>query len=236
MIKNRDMTFWEHVYELRNRLLFVLVAVTLFSIAGYIIFPLIIENIYKILGEKLYATSIAEGFSMRLKISVIFGLILALPLLIIQLLLFIFPALNKKEKTIVLSLVISSFILFVLGVIFSFNVVLPASINFLKSREFFPDNINRLISYNNFITFFFQFLLCFGICFEFPIVIILLLKLNLIKMSFLIKKFKYVVVIIFIIAAILTPPDAFSQVMMALPLLALYLACIIIGKIFGLGK
>jgi sec-independent protein translocase protein TatC len=236
MSKNKDMTFWEHIYELRNRLLVVLAAILLFSIAGYILFPHIINIITKTIGEKLYTTTIAEGFLTKIKIAIITGVILAMPVFIIELILFIFPALTIKEKTILLAIIVSSSILFIFGVVFSFKIVLPISINFLKARDFFPENVDRLISYNTFILFFFQFLLCFGICFEFPIIFILLLKLKLIKMDFLTKNFKYFIIIIFIVAAILTPPDAFSQVMMAIPLVLLYLITILIAKIFKLGR
>lgn len=230
------MTFWEHIYELRKRIFIVFGAVVIFSILGYFLFSYFVDIITEIIGEKLYALDIAEGFITRLRISFLIGFFLSIPILLFELSLFIFPALNKKEKRFMLLLLLTTFILFSLGIIFAFKAVLPISIEFLKSEVFFPDNVDRLISYNNFITFFFQFLVGFGISFQFPIVLLFLMKVGVLKVSVLIKNFKYVVIIIFTVAAIITPPDVVSQIMLAIPMLVLYTLCIILGKIFKLGE
>jgi len=229
------MTYWDHVYDLRKKIFIILISIVIFSFAGYYLFPYLIDIIIDVIGEDLYVSVITEGFITRIKIAVIIGLTLSIPMLLFQLVLFVFPALKRSEKIFILIGVISCSILFILGVFFSYKVVLPISIRFLKSEFFYPQNVNRIIFYNKFITFFFQFLLGFGVCFQFPILIIILLKLNIIQMNFLIKNFKYFIIICFIISAVLTPPDILSQLLLGLPMILLYLLCIVIGKIIRLG-
>ncbi|MBN2441270.1 MAG: twin-arginine translocase subunit TatC [Spirochaetales bacterium] len=236
MSKAKVMTFWEHIYEIRNRLLVVLISVFVFSIGSYFIFPFLFDSIHSIVGEELYATGIAEGFLTRLRISILGGLFFSIPLFIFQIILFIFPALKKAEKIFILILMSGTFFLFLFGIAFAYKSVLPISMQFLKSKEFFPDNVSRLISYEMFIGFFFQFLIGFGICFQFPVVLIILMKLGVLQVDFLIKNFKFVIAGVFFIAAVITPPDVVSQILLSIPMIILYSLCIIIGKVFKLGK
>lgn len=236
MSKEKVMTFWEHVYEIRNRLLVVLGSVFVFSVGCYFIFPFLFTAIHSIIGEELYATGIAEGFLTRLRISILGGIFLSIPILISQIILFIFPALQKKEKIFMLILMVSTFCLFLFGIIFAYQSVLPISMQFLKSKSFFPNNVSRLISYETFISFFFQFLIGFGICFQFPVVLIFLMKIGILNVNTLIKNFKFVLAGVFLISAIITPPDVVSQILLSIPMIILYSVCILIGKLFRLGK
>jgi sec-independent protein translocase protein TatC len=231
----KSMPFWEHVYELRNKLLIILVSILFFSVTSYIVFPFYFKFFFNVINENLYATHIAEGFLTRLKVSILVGAFLTIPVFLFELLLFIFPALTKKEKIFFLITILSTFILFISGIVFAFIYVLPISINFLKSKIFYPENVRRLISYNTFVAFFFQFLIGFGLCFEFPIIILLMMKLKLIKLKQLIKYYKYVIIVCFIISAILTPPDIISQISLGVPMIILYTLTIIIGKILKIG-
>jgi len=236
MNKTKEMTFWEHVYELRRRTLIVISFVFILSIVGYFIYPYLFNIIYNVIKENLYARNISEGFLTRIKTSILIGFFFSIPVLIFQIILFVFPALKKNEKIFFLLTVFSSFALFVLGLFFSYKTVLPISIKFLTSKPFFPENVNRLLSYNEFIKFFFTFLIGFGISFQFPVIIIFLLKIGLLKMNFLTKNYKYFIIACFVLSAILTPPDVASQIMLALPMILLYTLSIIIGKMLGLGK
>jgi sec-independent protein translocase protein TatC len=161
---------------------------------------------------------------------------LSIPLFIFQVILFIFPALKKNEKIFMLLLMVSTFSLFLFGIIFAYKSVLPISIQFLKSRAFFPENVSRLISYETFIGFFFQFLIGFGVCFQFPVVLIFLMKIGVLQVDSLIKNFKFVFAGVFLLAAVITPPDIVSQILLSIPMVVLYLICILIGKVFRLGK
>ncbi len=236
MSTRTQMPFWDHVVELRNRILVVLVCTLVFSVVGYLVFPWFFRQIAEVLGEDLYATKITEGFATRLRVAVLIGSIASIPMFLFELVLFVVPALTGREKTFMLLSLLATFALFVFGVAFAYRAVLPASITFLKSREFFPDSVGRLVSYGTFITFFFQFLLGFGLCFEFPVVIVLLLKLGVVRVRMLVAWFKYFVIAAFAVSAVITPtPDVVTQSMLALPMVGLYGLCIVVGWVFRLG-
>ncbi len=229
-----EAPFWDHVVELRNRMLWVVAAVVVFSIAGYIIFPYFVQFISGILGEKLYINTIAEGFFTRMDVSLIFGCICALPLFIIQVCLFTFPGLTGHEKKIVLWSIIAAFALFSTGIFFTFQSVLPASLRFFKAEGIFPGNVGMMINYSKFIEFIFKFMLACGLCFEFPVVLIVLLQFNILTTAILVKNLKYVIVVIFILAAVLAP-DVISQITLALPMVILYLLTLMAASFFRIG-
>ncbi len=231
----REMSFWGHLLELRRRILVVVGFVAVFSVAGYLLFPYFFALVSEVIGEQLYATTIAEGFMTRLRIAVLLGMFLSLPVLLFQIMLFVFPALQRREKRFVLVLLVSTFLLFLGGVLYAYKSVLPVSVRFLKSGIFFPERVNRLISYRQFITFFFQFLLGFGVCFQFPVVLLALMKLGLFGVRALVRNFKYFVIGAFLFAAIITPPDMVSQILLALPMISLYALCILVGMLFRIG-
>jgi sec-independent protein translocase protein TatC len=230
------MTFWEHVGELRKRLIIASCFVIAGTVAGYILFPDFVQIMQSSLGEQLYAFQIAEGFLVRFEIAFAIGLFLSLPILIFEIVLFILPALKPREKKILLGFLLSSYALFLCGIAFAFQSVLPYSVQFFKSAEFFPENVGRLISFKEYLDFFLVFLLAFGVCFQFPIVMLVILKLKILPLKFFTKNFKYFVIVIFIVAAIITPPDVVSQIMVALPMLALYSLSLLIARITRLGR
>jgi sec-independent protein translocase protein TatC len=235
--KRTTMTFWDHVEELRRRVLVAAVFIVAGTVAGYILFPPVIRIMQASLGEQLYAFQIAEGFFVRLKTAVSIGLFLSLPFLVFELVLFIIPALNGKEKRILFAFLLSSYALFLGGMAFAFKGILPVTMQFLKSSEFFPQNVGRMLSLTEYLDFYLVFLLGFGICFQFPIVMLLVMKLRIVPFSFFTKNFKYFLIAIFIVAAVVTPsPDVVSQIMMAIPMLALYLLTLLVAKLTGLGK
>jgi len=237
---SREMAFWDHVYELRRRLLLVAVVALACGAAAYFFYPVIFAAIREVLAGslegRLYITEIAEGFLTRLKVSAVLGLLGSLPLLLFEATVFVFPALRRRERVFLLTGVMGTFLLFGGGVAFAYAAVLPLSVRFLGSSVFFPDRVSPLLSYGRFIHFFFQFLVGFGLCFEFPVVILLLLKFGAVSMRRLISVSRYVVVGCFLVAAILTPPDVASQLLLALPMLVLYGLTLVIGKLLGLGR
>lgn len=231
-----DLTFREHVLELRKRLFWVFVVMICFSVLGYFAFPFFFDFLLSILSEELYATKIYEAFLTRLRIALLLGVLLTIPYLLYQIMAYILPGLERKERVLVFSLLVSSFLLFLGGVYFAVKVVMPLSMDFLKSRDFFPNALNRLISYESFIIFFFQFLVAFGLCLQFPVVLLLLLYYKMIRRDKMIKFFKFFVAIALVASAILTPPDVVSQLMLTAPMIVLYLICIILAKAFNWGK
>lgn len=234
--KERVMLFWDHIEELRNRLLYVVISVLLFSIAGYLFYTSFFEIIANVIKEELYITQIAEGFMTRIRVGLMIGIFMSIPFLFFQIMQFVFPALTKRSKIFILLILSVSYILFIGGIIFAYETVMPISMQFLKSREFFPESVNRLISYDTFIAFFFQFLIGFGVCFQFPILLVTLLKLKVISVRGLLNFSKYFILTAFILSAIITPPDVVSQTLLTVPMIILYMACILIGKIFRLGS
>jgi len=236
MAKQQKMPFWDHVYELRRRLLIVVVSVVFCSILSFLFYPRLFSFVYEVIKDELLILEVTEGFFTIVSASITIGIFLSLPVLLVETTLFIFPALKSKEKIIMIAFLVSTFILFIGGVLFAYRLVLPLAIDFLKSDIFSPTNVTRLISYHKFITFFFQFLIAFGVCFEFPLVILMLLKFNILTISALVKYFKHFTIVIFIIAAILTPPDVISQILLAVPMLGLYLIAIGVAKLLGWGK
>ena len=226
------MPFWDHVSELRRRVFVVLGAVALGAGAGYVLFPYFFDVVVGVIGEELYVTAITEGFLTRLRISVLIGVFVSLPVALFEVVLFVFPALVRRERMVLLLALAATFALFVLGVAYAYRSVLPISIAFLKSREFFPEDLNRIISYSQFVTFFFQFLIGFGLCFQFPVVLLVLMKLDVFTVTALRRFFKYFAALAFALAAIITPPDVVSQILLAVPLLLLYGLCLVIGAIF----
>ena len=231
----KEMTFQQHVLELRKRLLVVLLVTLVFAVGGYFVFPYVFDYLHSVVSEKLYVTKIYEGFTTRIQISFLVGFFLCIPVLLYQITAFILPALYKREKTVVLLLLISVFLLFIFGIGYSLRFVLPISIDFLKSSSFYPLNLDRLISYNSFFLFFVKFMIAFGLCFQFPIVLITLLYFKILKMGTLRKYFKYFIALAFLVSGILTPPDVISQIMISIPMIILYGVCILIGKLFRLG-
>ncbi|MGA2141873.1 MAG: twin-arginine translocase subunit TatC [Brevinematales bacterium] len=234
MKKKPEEPFWDHVVELRNRMLWAASAVLIFSIAGYIVYPYFVQIISGVLGEKLYVNTIVEGFFTRMNVSFVAGFICALPVFILQLCLFIFPGLTAREKNIILGSIITAFALFAFGIIFSIHSVLPASLRFFKNEGFFPGSISLMINYSKFIEFIFKFLLACGLCFEFPVVMIVLLQFRIITITLLVKNLKYVIIVIFVIAAVLAP-DVVSQIILALPMIVLYLLTLLAASVFRIG-
>lgn len=229
MNRSRKMTFWEHLNEIRRRLFFILIIVLLFSAGAYVVFPRLFGYVSETIGEEMYSTRITEGFVTRLRVSFLVGVLFSIPALLFEIVLFLFPALKNKEKGFLMGTLISTLILFLGGLYFAYGTVLPISIEFLKSRNFYPDDVGRLISYQYYVTFFFQFLVGFGLCFQFPVVIILLVRWGVLTVEKLVKFTKYFIITAVIVSAIITPPDIISQVMLTVPMLALYALCIPIG-------
>lgn len=233
----KELSYFEHLLELRKRILYILLFFLLSTIFSYFFFSSIITTyLINILKEDLYVTKITEAFTTKIKISFYTSFFLTVPFAIFQITIFIFPALTKKEKVIYFIVLISSTFLFLFGFVFAFKILIPLSINFLKSNFLFSESIKRIIDYSSFVSFFFNFLIASSICFLFPVVSLILLYLKFIKLNFFIKGYKYVIIFIFVIAAILTPPDVLSQILVALPLLVLYLITILIAIIFKFGK
>jgi len=229
------MSFFEHLGELRKRIFYSVGFILVFFLASWSI----VDKIYYWLslpvlkflpeGEKLAFTSLTEPFMMYIKLSFISGLFIASPFVFHQLWLFISPALYKKEKGMVFPFVFFTTFFFALGGAFGYFFVFPWACKFfLKIGEDF----HAIITINEYFSLAFRVLIGISVIFELPVLAFLLAKIGILTSAFLVKYFKYAVVIIFIIAAIITPtPDIITQSMFAGPMILLYLLSIFIAKI-----
>jgi len=233
-----QMPFLEHLAELRTRLMRIAIGIGV----GFAVCYGLIEPIYDLLLEPLklalpdgYApigTGIAEAFLSKLKIALLAGVMVASPWVFYQVWLFVSPGLYPKEKRWVIPIVLFASIFFGSGVVFGYVFVFPVSFQFLL-EEFSSIEVDPQIRISEYFTFAAKMLLAFGIAFELPIVAFFLGRLGLIDVHFLVSKGKYAVLIIFVFAAMLTPPDFVSQIFLAVPLIILYGLSIGLVAVFG---
>jgi len=230
-------TFIEHLEDLRKRLIISLIAVGIGFIVCYLfsvqIFQFLMMPLQKALpaGATMIFTTPAEAFFTYMKVGLLAGVFVASPMVLYQIWLFVAPALYIHEKRYVIPFVCSTTLLFVGGAAFGYFVVFPIIAKFFM--HFATDFIQPAPRLKESLSFCSMLLLTFGLAFELPIFILFLSKLGVINARMLARNRKYVIILIFIVAAILTPPDPLSQVMMAVPLVALYEVSIWVAKIFG---
>lgn len=181
---------------------------------------------------KLVFLAPAEAFWMNMKIAIVASVIVGLPVIFSQIWKFISPGLLQKEKKYVLPFIFIATVLFLIGAAFCFFVVLPFALGFLLTYKV-GDILMPMLSVGQYMDFCIKFLLAFGAIFELPILIIFAVRIGLVTPATLAKNRKYAILIAFIVAAILTPtPDAFNQVLMAVPIIVLYEAGILVARIF----
>ncbi len=225
-VTGREMSFAEHLDELRFRLLKSVIAVFVCGSACYFFWKEILSLFtgYPLSGlehpPELMYTNPTEAFMVSIKIALFGGLFSAIPIVLYQVWRFIAPGLFHDEQSLIVPVVFFTTIFFVGGVLFCYFLVLPVAFNFLL--EFSTVDLVARLSINIYIGFIVKLLLAFGLVFEMPIFSFILTRLGIITPGFLVRQYKYAIVIIFIISAILTPPDVFSQTLMAAPLLVLY--------------
>ncbi len=227
---NKNPSFFDHLEELRKRILIILLSVFLSSFIIFFFFNKI--NIYNLflnplysIQQKIYYYNLLEPFLTRVKISFILGIIINIPLLVFQITRFSFPGFKKQEKKMFFILISLIFILFTSGVIFSYKILLPNSINFLI--KFAPVNIKPVLRLKEYIGLYLGITIASGLTFLFPILISFLTMVKLINYKFLLKHIPESIIIILIISALITPPDIFSQILLSLPLFLLYLISIL---------
>ncbi len=230
------MTFIEHLKELRSRLVKGLIAVADFSVVGYIFKGTVLEILRAPRGGSvpLHAFDRFEQFFASLRLALYTGLFLGLPFLIYQILMFCLPALKVREKRVILGGLCFGVILLYTGMVFAYFLILPMLIPQLSG--FFSDGVQQTFSLNMYINRVFRFIIAFGLGFQLPIILIILVRIGVISVEGLRKNRKYMVVGIFAFAAVLTPPDLISQVLLAGPLMVLYEISIWVSALLGRGE
>jgi sec-independent protein translocase protein TatC len=233
--KHNEMSFFEHLGELRKRILYSIGFIMIFFIVSWTF----VDKIYYWLslpvvkflpkGEKLAFTALTEPFMMYVKLAFISGLFLAAPFVFHQLWLFISPALYNKEKKLVFPFVFFTTICFMAGGAFGYFFVFPWACKFFLEVG---KDFQAIIKIDEYFTLAFNVLVGIAVIFELPVLTFILAKFGIVTAKFLLKSFRYAVVIIFIVSAIITPtPDAVTQSLFAVPMILLYLLSILIAKL-----
>ena len=221
----REMAFLDHLEELRWRILKALAAVVVgailcFSFSDYLLHVLTapIRSIGPPL--KLIFLHPVGMFLVRLELSLVSGLVLALPIVLYQAWQFIAPGLLKQERRYVLPVIFLTLLCFLVGASLAYWVVIPIALRFLSGMG--TADIAPQFDIGKYIGFLLRLIVAFGLVFELPMVSYFLTKMGILTPAFMRRARKYAVIGVFVIAAVLTPPDIFSQLMMAVPLLGLY--------------
>ncbi|MBF0111920.1 MAG: twin-arginine translocase subunit TatC [Desulfamplus sp.] len=239
MSKNEDdkLPFTEHLSELRDRLIRCTVAI----IAGFLVAYIFKEKLFDILNAplvkamggntKMIFTGLPEAFFTYMKLALLAGVVLATPVLFYEFWMFISPGLYRTEKKFLVPAVFLSVIFFAIGSTFGYFIVFPYAFQFFLG--FSSETIQAMPSMKEYLSFSSKMLLAFGFSFELPLILTLMARMGLVSVDFLKKNRKYAILIIFIVAAVITPPDVVSQIMMAIPLMILYELSIIGAKFFS---
>jgi sec-independent protein translocase protein TatC len=237
-MNEKKLPLTAHLQELRKRLILSFIAVGI----GFFICYALKEYLFNILsaplmdllkskGGSLIFTSVAEAFFTYMKVAFIAGAILASPFVLYQIWAFVAPGLYQKEKRYVIPFVFGSSLFFAMGVLFAYFVAIPVGFRFLLGYA--TDFIKPMPSMKEYLSFSIKFLLAFGLVFEFPVVLVLLARIGVVNAKMLARQRKYALLVIFILAAAVTPsPDLVTQLLTAVPLIGLYELSILLCKIF----
>lgn len=222
-----------HLEELRKRLLISIIAFVSATILCFIfskeLIDFLIEPLQKSQNAELFFHKPYDAFLTHLKVSGLVGLILSSPVLFSQAWLFLTPGLYPNERKLIFPLIFVSVLLFLIGASFAFFVVIPIGLHFLLSFQ--TEGLRPLLGIGPYFSFVVGMVISFGVLFDFPVVILGLVKLGVVKSSALARLRKVIIVGIFILAAILTPsPDPVSQLCLALPLILLFEVSLWIAK------
>ncbi|MGD8210841.1 MAG: twin-arginine translocase subunit TatC [Desulfobacterales bacterium] len=240
MREDEKLPFTSHLEELRKRLITAFIAVGVGFVVSFgfkeRLFGILVQPLINVMkeGENLIYTGLPEAFFTYLKVSLLSGLIVASPVLLYQFWMFVAPGLYRNERRLMVPIVILSSFFFIGGALFGYFVVFPWGFKFFLG--FATDTIRPLPSMKEYFGFSAKLLLAFGLVFELPLVLTFMAKLGIVSVDFLKKNRKYALLLFFAGAAILTPPDVITQILMAMPLMVLYEVSIIGARIFGKKK
>ena len=231
--------FTEHLGELRDRLIHSFIAVGVGFIAAYFfkeqLFDILTAPLVTAMAEsgnaKLIFTGLPEAFFTYLKVALMAGIILATPVLFYEFWMFVSPGLYRDEKKYILPIILLSLIFFTAGASFGYFIVFPYGFQFFLG--FTTETIQAMPSMKEYLSFASKMLLAFGFVFELPLVLTFLSRMGLVTPAFLKKNRKYALLLFFVGAAVITPPDVVTQIMMAMPLIILYEVGILGATVFS---
>lgn len=236
MIESGQDSFISHLVELRDRLLRAILAVVIVFVC---LFPWA-KELYSTLaspllaslpqGGQMIATDIVGVFLVPMKVALMVAFVIALPYVLYQAWAFVAPGLYVHERRLVLPLVVASFLLFVAGMSFAYFFVFPVVFKFMASIA--PEGVAWMTDIEKYLSFVLTTFVAFGVTFEVPVIVIVLVRTGLVSIAKLKEIRPYVIVGAFVVGAVLTPPDVLSQLMLAIPLWILYeLGIILAGMV-----
>lgn len=237
MMEEGQESFISHLIELRDRLIRALVAV----LAVFLCLVAWAREIYTLLaapmlaalpaGGHMIATDVAGAFLVPMKVTMMVALLIALPYVLYQAWAFVAPGLYAHEKKLAMPLLFASVVLFFVGMSFAYFIVFPTVFGFIN--KFAPEGVAVMTDIDKYLSFVLSTFLAFGVTFEVPVVVIVLVRVGLVSVEKLVEIRPYVIVGAFIVGAIFTPPDVVSQFMLAVPLWLLYELGIIMARLIG---
>ena len=226
----------KHLFELRTTALRCIISIVLITIVllpfanqiySFIATPLIAKLPE---GSSMIATEVASPFFAPFKLTLFCGIFFSIPYILYQTWSFIAPGLYINERKLILPLLISSSLLFYLGIFFAYYAVFPILFAFLTTTA--PSNITIMTDINHYLDFILKLFFAFGISFEIPIATILLIKSNFITIEKLSSNRPYIILFAFFVGMLLTPPDVISQILLAIPIWVLFEIGLVLGKYF----
>lgn len=219
-------TFISHLLELRNRVLYALAAVFVVFI-GLVpfanqVYALLAKPLLGVLpqGASMIATEVASPFLTPIRLTLALALVIAVPFVLYQVWAFVAPGLYRHEKRVAIPLLVSSIFLFYSGMAFAYFAVFPVAFGFFAHSA--PTGVVMMTDIKAYLDFVFSMFFAFGLAFEIPVAVVILSRMGIVDPNALAAKRSYVIVGAFVIAAVLTPPDVFSQVLLALPTILLF--------------
>lgn len=236
------MTLTEHLEELRWCLLKSVLAIAVTACVCYYfsdaVFAFVVAPLRQNLqpGQSLIGTSVTEAFFFEIKIALAAGVLFSCPVIFYQIWRFIAPGLSGREKRWVLPFVFCATLFFLGGAYFCYRIVLPIAFKYFI-EQYETMGVNPAIRVGEYFTFFFRMVLAFGVTFELPVFTFFLVRIGVWDYHFMLRSFRYAILVIFILAAILTPtPDVINQSLLALPMLVLYVLSIGVAYVWRLPK
>jgi sec-independent protein translocase protein TatC len=233
-------TFISHLIELRSRLLrsivaVVIVLVCLFPFAKQI-YAALAAPLLKALppGSTMIATDVTGTFLVPLKVTLMTAFLVALPYVLYQMWAFVAPGLYQHEKRLALPVIFSSVVFFALGMAFAYFVVFPVAFGFFAGYA--PAGVQMMTDIDKYLSFVLTMFVAFGITFEVPVVVVVLVRLGVVELKKLQSIRGYVIVGAFVVGAIFTPPDVLSQVMLAVPLWLLYELGLLVARFVSVSR
>ena len=226
----------KHLFELRTTALRCIISIILITIIllpfanqiySFIATPLIAKLPE---GSSMIATEVASPFFAPFKLTLFCGIFFSIPYILYQTWSFIAPGLYINERKLILPLLVSSSLLFYLGIFFAYYVVFPILFAFLTTTA--PSNITIMTDINHYLDFILKLFFAFGISFEIPIATILLIKSNFTTIEKLSSNRPYIILFAFFVGMLLTPPDVISQILLAIPIWVLFEIGLVLGKYF----